>query len=36
MPISAPEIVVAINFSRNVGTPHASAAISSSRMVAKP
>ena len=36
MPISAPEMVVAISFSRSVGTPQASAASSSSRMVAKP
>ena len=36
MPMSAPEIVVAISFSRSVGTPEASAASSSSRMVAKP
>ena len=36
MPINAPEIVVAINLSRKVGTPEASAASSSSRMVAKP
>ena len=36
MPMSAPEIVVAISLSRSVGTPEASAASSSSRMVAKP
>ena len=36
MPMSAPEMVVAINLSRRVGTPEASAASSSSRMVAKP
>ena len=35
-PISAPEIVVAISLSRSVGTPDASAASSSSRIVAKP
>ena len=36
MPMSAPEIVVAISFNLSVGTPEASAASSSSRMVAKP
>ena len=36
MPMSPPEIVVAISLSRSVGTPEASAASSSSRMVAKP
>ena len=36
IPISAPEMVVAISFRRKVGTPQASAASSSSRMLAKP
>ena len=36
MPISAPLKVVAISFSPRVGTPPASAAISSSRIAAKP
>jgi len=36
MPISAPLKVVAISFSRNVGTPPASAASSSSRIALKP
>src|SRR5258705_199153 len=36
MPMRAPESVVAISLSLRVGTPEASAASSSSRMVAKP
>ena len=36
MPISAPLNVVEMSFSRNVGTPAASAACSSSRIALKP